>query len=181
MLKRASRFSTSICRILLLAALVTTLASSRPALAQSSGTTNSDDFSLFVGHMLPHQIEGVDEILPVFGGRYAFGTSFGAIELGGQNTHAHGIDFTSVSLDLRGEFVLAQGVSGLLYLGPVLNYYSPKDSSDRKLEYGVEAGAAGTLLLSDTLWLRGDLKFMGGPGTSLYMLFGFIFRTSTGQ
>ena len=181
MLKFTSRFSLSLLHLFLLAALAMFLVAPRMAFAQSSGTTNADDFSLFAGHMLPNQINGVDEILPVFGGRYAFGTSFGAIELGGQNTHAHGIDFTTITLDLRGEFPLAQGVTGLLYLGPVMNYYSEVDSSDRKLEYGVEAGMAGMLLLSDTLWLRTDLKFMGGPGTSLYLLFGFVFRTSNGQ
>jgi hypothetical protein len=175
MLNTSSRFSQFIVFVILF------LAGAPPAFAQNSGS-NGDDFSLFVGHMLPHQINGVDEILPVFGGRYAFGTSFGAIELGGQNTHAAGLDFSTLTLDLRGEIPLAQGVSGLLYLGPVLNYYTEKDASERKLEYGIEAGAGAMMLISDTLWLRGDMKFMGGPGTSLYILFGFVFRTSgTGQ
>ncbi len=149
--------------------------------ARAQDANGRDDFSFFVGHMLPNQIEGVTEILPVFGGRYAFAGSFGALEVGGQNSHAQGVDFTTLTVDVRGEIPVAQGISGLIYAGPVLNYYSQKNTSNRLTEYGLEVGVGAMMLVSDTLWLRGDLKFMGGPGTSLYLLFGLAFRTSAGQ
>lgn len=152
-----------------------------PEAHAQSGTTHGDDFSFFLGHHLPSQIEGVADILPVFGGRYGFGTNFGAIELGLQNSHAMGVDFTTLTLDVRGEFPISAGVSGLLYAGPVLNYYTRKNTENRLTEYGLEAGTGAMMLVSDTLWLRADLKYMGGPGSSLYLLFGVVLRTGSGN
>lgn len=154
---------------------------SAPYAHAQSGTTHGDDISVLLGHMLPSQIEGVRDILPVFGGRYGIGTNFGAIDIGLQNSHAEGVDFTTLTLDLRGEFPLASGINGLLYAGPVLNYYSRKNTEDRLTEYGLEAGIGAMMLVSDTLWLRGDLKYMGGPGSSLYFLFGVAFRLGAGN
>ena len=148
------------------------------AVADEAG--GGDDFSFFLGEMLPNQIDGVRDILPVFGGRYAFGLSGpGAIEVGLQNSHAQGVDFTTLNLDFRAVFPAAPGISAAIYLGPALNYYSEKDSSNRLTATGIEFGVAGLMSVGDVLQLRADLKFMGGPGTSLYLLFGVVFRTSS--
>lgn len=142
--------------------------------------TGGDDFGFFVGEMLPNQIDGVRDILPVFGGRYAFGlSSTGSIEMGLQNSHAHGVDFTTVDLDYRAQFPVSPGINAMIYIGPAFNYYSQVDTTNRVGTTGIEFGVAGSMSVGDVLALRADLKFMGGPGTTMYLLFGVSFKTSS--
>jgi len=149
------------------------------ACAQSEGGTR--DVSLFVGHMLPNQIDGVTEILPIFGGRYTYGTSAGDFEFSLENAHAEGVSWTSLGLSLRGEGPLAPGISALLYGGPSVHYFRPAGDTIRHFDFGVHFGIAGLMLVGDTLWVRSDLKFLGGPGTALYLNIGLMFRTSGGN
>jgi hypothetical protein len=160
--------------------IASTLVFSAGALAQDSSTPHGDDISLFIGDMLPNQIDGVTNILPVFGGRYGFQTGLGTIEAGGANSHAQGVDFTTLDLSLRGEQPISQGVSGLIYGGADFNWYIPEGSSDRQTAWGFHLGVGGVMAVTDTLSLRGDIKFMAGPGTSLYFLLGVLFRTGSG-
>lgn len=140
-----------------------------------------DDFSLFIGYMLPNQIEHVTEILPIFGGRYSFDLAgSGALEVEGANTHALGVDFTTLSLNLRGEVTLMPGINALIYGGPDFHYYAGQGQS-RQVDYGVHFGAAGLMLIQESLWLRTDFKFLGNPGTALYLFLGLMFRTSAGS
>jgi hypothetical protein len=156
--------------------LAISLGYSQFSLAQSDNTPS--EINLFVGNMLPNEIQGVTDILPVFGGRYSFGTGFGGVELGGMNTHAFGTDFTTLEASLKGNMTLSQGLEGVFYGGGDFNYYSEKNQTNRQIAYGLHAGGGAMMLVSDTLWLRGELKFMAGPGTSLYLLFGLVFRSN---
>lgn len=167
-------------RFVVLASLIalTAVASPCASFAQDGGS-DSDDISLYIGSMLPNQIDGVTEILPVFGGRYGFGTNIGTFEVGGANTHAEGVDFTTISGSLRGDFDLGDGMTGLIYGGLDWNYYVPAGATERQSETGLHIGTGAMMLVSNTLWLRSDLKFMGGPGTSLYLLFGILFKAPT--
>lgn len=158
------------------------LAGGGKAAAQDSGGNNGNDISLFLGYMLPNQIDGVSEIVPMFGGRYAFAfPGVGAAELEGMNTHSAGIDFTTFSASLRGEIPVMSGVSGIVYGGPDLHYYIPNGDTVRHTDYGVHVGIGGLMLVSDTLWLRADLRFNGNPGTALLLLFGVMFRAPGGS
>lgn len=150
------------------------------AKAQSSET--GSDISLFMGYMLPNQIDNVTEIMPVFGGRYALTfPNVGALEIEGLNTHSYGVDFTTLAVSLRGEIPLMQGLSAIVYGGPDLHYYIPNGDNARHTDYGAHVGIGGLMLVSDTLWLRSDLKFLGNPGTQMQLLFGLMFRSSAGQ
>jgi len=126
------------------------------ALAQSEG--GQTDFSLFGGYLLPSQIQNVTDILPLFGARYAF-------------------NFTSVALELEAENAHAEGV---FYAGPDAIWYIPNGDTTRLLDLGFHAGVAGVAQVKDSLWLRADLKFVGNPGASLYILAGLMFRPSGG-
>ena len=151
-----------------------------PIEARAEGAESGTDFSMFVGYMLPNQIDGVTEVFPLFGGRYAFAIPGGAVEITGENAHALGIDWTSFGLSLRGEIPVMTGISGLIYAGPDFHYYTPINDTQRKPDYGVHVGVAALMLVSETLWLRSDLKFNGNPGTSMSLLFGFMFRSAPG-
>jgi hypothetical protein len=178
--RRKNKMQRAIQKLMLLAVfstMVIGLASGR-AFAQAADGGGSD-MSFFVGYMLPNQIDNVTQILPVFGGRYSLGIpNVGGLEFEGLNTHSNGVDFTSVAMSLRGEIPVIQGINALIYGGPDLHYYIPSGSSSRLTDYGVHFGVAGMMFVTDTLWLRSDLKFLGGPGTQLQLLFGLLFRGS---
>jgi hypothetical protein len=145
------------------------------AFAQSDGAQGGD-VSVFVGSFLPNQIEGVTEILPLFGGRVAFDSQAGAIEIGLANSHAYGVDFTILEMSLRGEFPLGEGMSGLAYAGGDLSWFIPIEETSRKTDTGLHFGGGAMMEISEGLWFRSEMKFMGSPGTSLSLLFGFVFR-----
>ena len=156
-----------------------------PALAQSgaggSGAGSSGDgseISLYVGSLLPNQIEGVTEILPVLGGRYGFKTgSFGVVELGLSNSHAEGADFTTLSGSLRADLPAIDQFVGIVYGGLDVNYYRGAGSDSRKTETGLHFGTGLMYRFTETVWFRTDLSFMVQPGTSLSILAGLVFKT----
>jgi len=148
------------------------------ALAQSEG--GQTDFSLFGGYLLPSQIQNVTDILPLFGARYAFNFTSVALELEAENAHAEGVDWTQAALSFRFSVPIDAGIEGLFYAGPDAIWYIPNGDTTRLLDLGFHAGVAGVAQVKDSLWLRADLKFVGNPGASLYILAGLMFRPSGG-
>lgn len=142
--------------------------------------SGSSEVSLFVGSHLPNQIDGVTEILPVFGGRYGMALGGGIAELGLSNSHAEGVDFTTLSTSMRADLPAIDQFMGSIYGGLDFNFYRPAGAEDRTTETGFHVGAAILMHASSTLWFRGDLKFAANPGTSLFLLFGIVFRSSEG-
>jgi len=143
------------------------------------GEGGGSEISLYLGTMLPNQIDGVTEILPLMGGRYGLRTaSMGTFELGATNTHAEGVDFTTFTGSIRADLPAMDGFFGIIYTGIDINYYRPAGSEDRRTETGFHVGSGLLMHASDTLWFRSDLKFMASPGTSLSLLFGLVFRTN---
>lgn len=148
-------------------------------MAQEGGEAGGSEISLYLGSLLPNQIDGVTEILPVFGGRYGFRTgSMGLVEFGLSNTHAEGVDFTTFSGSLRADLPAIDQFVGMIYGGIDFHYYRPAGSEDRRTETGLHVGSGLLMHASDTLWFRTDLKFQAAPGTSLVILFGLVFRTN---
>lgn len=150
-----------------------------PPKAWAAAGADSDEISGHLGSSLPNQIEGVTEILPVFGFRYMypFGGGFGG-EVGLENVHAKGVDFTSATFDVRGDVDLGDRMMAVGYGGATFNYYSPVNQSDRIAEWGGNVGGAFMLGVTDNLWLRSDLRLSFNPGSSLYIGFGLAFRLS---
>ncbi|CAN5452504.1 hypothetical protein BH10BDE1_BH10BDE1_07180 [soil metagenome] len=149
-------------------------------LAQSGGgSSGGSEISLYLGSMLPNQIDGVTEVLPIFGGRYGMQAgSLGMAEFGLSNVHAEGVDFTTVSASLRADLPAMDGFFGIVYGGIDEHFYRPVGSDSRTTETGLHVGGGVMMHASDTLWFRGDLKFQAQPGTSLLFLFGFVFRAN---
>ena len=145
----------------------------------ASGGDGGSEISLFLGSFLPNQIDGVTEILPVFGGRFGLRTgAFGAAELGFSNSHAMGVDFTTVTASMRADLPAIDDFFGIVYGGLDVHFYRPVGAENRTTETGLHVGAGMMMHASDTLWFRSDLKFMASPGTSLALLFGLVFRTN---
>ncbi len=138
----------------------------------------ASELSFFVGSHLPNQIDGVTEILPVFGGRYGLPLGGGIAELGLSNSHAEGVDFSMLSASMRANLPTIDQFMGSVYGGLDINFFRPAGAENRTTETGVHVGAGLLMHASSTLWFRGDLKFAANPGTSLMLLFGIVFRAS---
>lgn len=136
-----------------------------------------DEISLFVGSHLPSEIEGVTEVIPVVGARYGVGLRrTGHLEFGLSNSRAKGVDFANFDLGLRGSVTLDEGIEGIFGVGGDASYYIPVGETKRRIAGGFHAQAGLMVMATRSLWFRGDLKYMGGPGSSVFVLLGLAFQ-----
>ncbi len=136
--------------------------------------------SFHLGSLLPNQIDGVTEILPTVGFRYALPASFGGVELGYATAHGHGVDYKLLSASLRGDISVTPDMIALFLFGPDIHYFTPIYQTKRVTDYGFHVGAAMEMHLGGRAWLRGDMKFNMNPGIALYIGFGIALRFPDG-
>ncbi len=134
------------------------------------------EMSFHLGTLLPNQIDGVTEILPMAGLRFGLPTKGGLVELGAANAHAYGTDYDIFSASFRADFIPLEQFVTFIYAGPDFHYYSPP-GQDYTTAWGGHVGSGLMMHISDTMWFRGDMKFNMNPGTALYIGFGLIFRS----
>lgn len=127
-----------------------------------------------MGTFLPNQIEGVTELLPMWGLKYGFPARKGVVEVGALSAQSMGVSYQNVSLSLRGNIPVDTMV-GIVFLGIDGNYYSAPQQP-YKLAFGGHFGGGIATHLGDVVWFRADMKFNVNPGTSLYFGFGFEFQ-----
>jgi hypothetical protein len=144
------------------------------ALAQSedSEEVTRTSASTHIGVLLPNQIEGVTEIMPMWGLRYTFpyrGKSL--VEIGLANSQAEGVTINEGSIAFRGDFPI-QDLKMIAYLGANVLYYAP-ENEDFTTDFGGFIGGGFLANISDALLFRTEMKFNVNPGTSLYIGFGF--------
>jgi hypothetical protein len=146
------------------------------ASAQSSGTAGLDEISLHAGQLLPSQIKGMTEILPIVGVRYGLGVSFGTIELDGTNAHAKGVDWTCISISVRGDTPLFDGGNAIYYGGLDSTFYQPVGETSRSNQFGLHVGGGLMLRMSSSFWFRPEAKLMNNPGSTLYVGAGITYQ-----
>ncbi|MCB0394327.1 MAG: hypothetical protein KDD25_07195, partial [Bdellovibrionales bacterium] len=136
--------------------------------------------SFHIGSLLPNQFDGVTEIQPMFGFRYATpyrGKSL--VEFGAAVSKAEGVDLFDGTVSFRGNFPVEDFIM-LAYIGIDLYYYSPPDE-DFQLGYGGHVGGGFIAHVVDVVYFRSDMKFGINPGTSLYIGFGIEIEFSEGS
>lgn len=146
----------------------------------TAAPTYAAEYSFHVGSLLPNQIDGVTEILPTVGLRYAMPLNFGGLEAGFTNSHAHGVDYKLFSASFRGDLAPMPDLIALFYIGPDFHYYSPVNETRRVTNWGFHVGAGVEMHLGGPLYMRGDMKFNMNPGTALYIGFGVAVRLPDG-
>ena len=145
------------------------------ALAQEEDEVNFSALSTHIGSLLPNQIEGVTEIMPMWGLRYAFpyrGKSI--IEVGLANSKAEGVTINEGSLAFRGDFPI-QDLLMTAYIGANTYLYTPLDQ-DPVTAFGGFIGGGFLASITKILLFRSEMKFNVNPGTSLHIAFGFELR-----
>ena len=163
----------------ILLSLLTAISFSPFANAQSSSGESQSDFSFFLGEMLPYQIPGIADILPLFGARYGLDYSWGAIEFEGENAHAQGVDWTQASVAFRADIPVSPGIDASASIGPDFLWYTPINDTARHGDWGGHVNGAVLMQVKDSLWIRADLKMMfNDGGSALYIMGGLMFRPS---
>jgi hypothetical protein len=150
------------------------------AAAQVNANQYGSEVSGYVGTLLPNQISGVTEILPHWGLRYSHPLSFGFVEAGVRDSHAKGILWDVVSLDLRFDMNTVEGFTNIFYIGADMNAYKPEFRGDRIWTGGAHFGSGLLMKVASTFWIRTDIGLAVSPGTSLFLNLGFAIRTPAG-
>jgi len=150
------------------------------ALAQGSSNQYGAEASGYIGTLLPNQIAGVSEILPVWGLRYSHPVSFGFVEAGVRDSHAKGVVWDVVSLDLRFDMNTVDGFTNIFYLGADMNAYKPTFRGDRIWTAGGHFGSGLLMKVANSFWIRTDIGLAVSPGTSLFLNIGIALRTPAG-
>ncbi len=140
-----------------------------------TGQNVGSEWGFHLGSFLPNQIDGITEILPMWGARYGIKTKRGFIEAGADFSKAMGTRFTTASLSIRGD-IPVQSLVGHVSLGLDLHQVIPPGSDGTTYLGGGHVGGGIMSLIGGDVWFRSDMKFNINPGTSLYIGFGFLFR-----
>jgi hypothetical protein len=135
-------------------------------------------YGLHTGPLLPNQIQGMTEIMPTWGARYAFPLRKGHLELGLANSQSSGTSYYNVSASYRGDVQL-EDMFAVLYAGLDTHYWHPPGEAFLT-NFGAHVGGGFAAHLSDQLWFRSDMKFNLNPGTALYIGFGLEWREKGG-
>lgn len=129
-------------------------------------------FGMHMGNLLPNQIEGISEILPMWGFRYSWPKKKSLIELGAMNAQSLGVNFNTVELSIRGDIPM-EGIFGIVYAGIDVHYYKAPSYTEYRTAGGGHVGGGVVAALGDYLNFRTDMKFNVNPGVALYIGFGF--------
>jgi hypothetical protein len=129
-------------------------------------------FGAHMGTLLPNQIEGVTEMLPMWGARVGFPRKRSIVELGGMHANSLGVTYTNASVSIKGMFPM-EGIYGLVYGGLDGHYYKGPTDTEFKMTGGGHLGGGLGAEVAEYLHFRGEMKFNVNPGTSLYIGFGF--------
>ncbi len=141
------------------------------AAAPASGT----EFGFHTGPLLPNQIEGMSEILPVWGLLFATPFRRGLLEFDLANSRGEGVVYYNAAVSYRYDVTLDE-VTGMLSAGLDLHQWSSPPDDTTRMVGGGHVGGGLLVPMGDSMWFRTEMKFNMNPGTSLYIGFGLVLR-----
>lgn len=155
-----------------------------PAFGQGQGEKDlnssiGSEIGFHIGKLLPAQINGVTEIMGLWGLRGGYRTgSHGFVELGIIGGNGEGAEWANLHISLRADMPI-EGLVGILFLGADATQFKGA-GKEPKIFGGGHVGGGVYANISPTVWFRSEMKFNVNPGTSLYIGFGFVFRFQSG-
>jgi opacity protein-like surface antigen len=135
------------------------------------------EFGADGGSFLPSRIKGVTEIVPAWGLRASRGLSSGAVELNSFTGRSEGVSYSSAGLNYRLDLVNPV-LSSFLTVGLHVDQYQPLTGKSQT-GGGWNWGAGVQAPIVDPIWFRADFDYRFGPGTSLYVSAGLVYRLSS--
>jgi hypothetical protein len=163
-------------KIIMMLSLLTSFAFAFHAQAEDTNSKYGTEVNIQFGTLLPDQIKGVTELLPVWAFLYKIPFAGAGLEFGILNTHAYGLDYTTFPVRGRFDIPIDADLAAMVYAGPEINYYTETNSNDRNAVVGFHLGGGAMFHVLETVWLRAEMKYSVNPGDSLYFGFGFSFR-----
>jgi hypothetical protein len=131
-----------------------------------------------MGPMLPYQIDGLSEIMPIAGLNVGMSRGPGIMEIGTYFSNAYGAAYYEFAFSYR--YILPmEGIEAGIYAGPNLVRHRGEFFDFRNV-FGAHVGAGAGIPIGSGILFRGDMKFNVNPGTSLYVMFALEVRTPLG-
>ncbi len=158
---------------------VVTEKDSEVAKAGPNDPNNSYDIGLHFGPLLPNRISKVRDIIPGWGVRLAAPTAKGIFELELYHGQGSGIVYRTASFDYRLDIPNPYLPTHFI-LGMHADLYSPPNL-DSRYAGGWHYGGGITEEIAGPLLLRADFKYRYGPGESLYVGVGLLYRIQSGS
>lgn len=168
-------------------ALTLILFTSSPACPQENSGSAHYDVGLKMGSFLPYGIEGVRELLPMWGVR--FGHSIGknlALEYDLDMANAKGVSYYNPYISLRTDFAIGGILPVFTMIGIDGHYYKRADAygeiTGTRFEFdyqstaGWHIGFGSQAHLFDQFYLRSDVRMGFGPGQQVTVSIGGIYR-----
>jgi hypothetical protein len=133
-----------------------------------------------LGNLLPHEINGVTEILGVGGVRAGYRLSpFTYAEASFITGNGNGVQWKNGSVDVRMD-IPVENLVGFAYIGADGVNYTDNTGGNSTV-FGGHVGGGIQALLTGHLWFRGDMAFGFSPGQTLFIGFGLTFRFGEAQ
>ena len=158
--------------------LITVLCVSSSAFAQDeSGVEGLPKYEIggHIGRLLPNQIGGVTEIVPLSGVRVGWRPGERSFVEGGfVMGSGDGASWKNYYVSMRTDLTV-QMLTGSMYIGVDATDYSGVGTG-KSFVVGGHWGGAILAHIADAVWFRGDMKFGFQPGTNLTITFGLVFR-----
>ena len=139
-------------------------------------------YGLTVGTFLPYGIFGVRDQYPMWGFRFGHPFRIWRLEWGFLNANAKGVTWYSGSLSVALE-AKVDDILLIPFFGVDYHYYSGRTATQTVpffSTFGGHIGMSPTVMLSDELAARADVKYGFGPGNHLYVGVGFEFCGKSG-
>ena len=147
-----------------------------PVFAQNKKGWGSEYFSE-IGSLLPNQIKGVDEILPMWSASFGAHRDDMSYSMGYANATAKGVRWHSISIEMRNDVDISTLV-GSIDLGADLHALQKPGSHGFTWIGGAHVGGGVMALISHGLYARMNMKFNASPGVALFLGFGLLYRPS---
>ena len=139
-------------------------------------SANPDEFGIEAGYLLPSMINGMSEVMPVWGLHYGMGISIGEVEFDGVSSHAAGSDYYNLAAGLRGSTPIFPAGNAIFFGGVDETIYRTSLSTTNRMKLGLHFGAGLMLKIVNTVWFRTDARFISGPGSILAVNLGLVYR-----
>ena len=140
---------------------------------------DSYDLGLQSGIILSKGITGIDEIIPGWGFRLAQPIGRGAAEIETFLGQGHGISYDSLAVDYRLDLPAIDELVALVHIGLHFDVYKGADEP-WATGFGFQLGGGIMQPIAGPVAFRADFQYRSAPGSSLELIFGLIFRQSSG-
>ena len=153
--------------------------------AQDSGSGYSSyfDLGLKTGTLLPSKINGVRDLLPLWGVKMGHPISQElALEYDIDIAHAKGVSYFLGYVSLRHDFAVGDTIPLFFLVGFDGHYYKRKSTLITQTEFpfkfstGWHVGVGGEAVIYKDLLARIDFRMGFSPGRQMTMAFGVVFR-----